>query len=552
MNEGRRYRILETLGRGGFGTVYRAELLGTGGFTKQVAIKMLTAEGQASDEIVTRLRDEARILGLLRHRAVVGVDSLARLTEGWAVVMEYVPGVDLTLLVSHGPPPAKVAMEVIEEVSSALHAAYNHINQVTGEPLHLIHRDIKPANIRITGQGEVKVLDFGVAQADFENREARTQSMLFGSFRYMAPERIEGVETTSGDIFGLGLVLAELLSAARFKSPPKDSRRYGDYLRFIRQAIVDKFEMFDPPLTPDQREGLLGLVSDMMAFDREDRPTAKDVEQRCRDLRAGMPGAWLRDWAETEIPRLESAARQAASDPMSGSLLVERTAKVAIDGSAIESDEDETRSMAIQLAALSAGVFALAALLVITVAVVFAWYLKPEPPLAVAPPPAPPPAAAAAAPEPAQAVEPTGATEGTQDPEDAVADPEDAGAAPVQEADQPSTSSRSGSSGSDSSKPSGSGGSTAAETADTPPPPPKVRGGVVNIDDSAGVQKVWLIGDDGAKHAGGDLVPAGSYKIQALFEGMPEGVQAGTVVVREGDSITLRCNASMLRCVKPR
>ncbi|NCG21399.1 MAG: protein kinase, partial [Rhodobacterales bacterium] len=135
-----------------------------------------------------RFRDEARILGLIRHRAVVGVDSLAELESGWAVVMEYVDGVDITSVVRYGLPPARVVVSIIEEVASALHAAWTTVSDVTGKPLRLVHRDIKPANVRLTAQGEVKVLDFGVARAEFESREANTQAMRFGSLRYMAPE----------------------------------------------------------------------------------------------------------------------------------------------------------------------------------------------------------------------------------------------------------------------------------------------------------------------------------------------------------------------------
>ena len=123
MNEVRRYRVLETLGKGGFGTVYRAELLGSGGFAKQVALKVLNDEGQR--EIAHRLRDEARILGHIRHRAIVGVDGLAHLDEGWAVVMEYIDGVDAKELLAAGPVPARCALEIVEEAASALHAAYH-------------------------------------------------------------------------------------------------------------------------------------------------------------------------------------------------------------------------------------------------------------------------------------------------------------------------------------------------------------------------------------------------------------------------------------------
>ena len=215
---GRSYRILEVIGKGGFGTVYRAELLGSGGFTKQVALKVLHS-ATAPDEIVLRFRDEARILGLIQHRSIVKVDSLAQLDKGWAVVMEYVPGVNVSSLVKFGATPPRPALNMIEEVASALHAA-NALPSVNGEPLRLIHRDIKPANIRLSPQGEIKVLDFGVARAEFGGREALTEALRFGTARYMSPERADGIEGAFIDIYALGLILAELLGGQRYAEPP--------------------------------------------------------------------------------------------------------------------------------------------------------------------------------------------------------------------------------------------------------------------------------------------------------------------------------------------
>ncbi len=97
--EARRCRIVELLGKGGFGAVYRAELLGAGGFRKPVALKILNADVANNEDIVQRLRDEARMLGLVRHSSIVHADALVQLDGRWTLVMEHVPGVGLNELV---------------------------------------------------------------------------------------------------------------------------------------------------------------------------------------------------------------------------------------------------------------------------------------------------------------------------------------------------------------------------------------------------------------------------------------------------------------------
>ena len=172
MNEPRRYRIHEVLGKGSFGLVYRAELLGAGGFSKPVALKVLRGSFDPSAEIEQRLRDEARLLGMLRHPNVVQVDGLARLPDGWAVVMEYIQGVDVGVLIRIGPLPPRAALEIACEVAGALHSAWALPSPLTGQALKLVHRDLKPGNLRITAHGEVKILDFGAARAEVGTREA--------------------------------------------------------------------------------------------------------------------------------------------------------------------------------------------------------------------------------------------------------------------------------------------------------------------------------------------------------------------------------------------
>ena len=120
----RRYVVRSLIGEGGFGKVYRAELTTTQGFRKDVAVKLLH-KANVPEAMLGRFRDEARILGLVRDRAVVSVDPPTLLDGQWAVVMDYVDGASAQrLLKASGPMPPTVALEIVQEVARALDSVW--------------------------------------------------------------------------------------------------------------------------------------------------------------------------------------------------------------------------------------------------------------------------------------------------------------------------------------------------------------------------------------------------------------------------------------------
>ena len=322
---GRSYRIAALLGEGAFGCVYLANTVGAG-LDRRVAVKLLRPEKVSTPGLLGRLRDEARMLAAIRHRAIVRVDDLMELDGSWAIVMEYVEGCDITELLRHGAIPPLVALAMVEEVAGALHAAY-HQRGPDGKPLHLIHRDIKPSNIRVTAQGEVKILDFGVARAEFEGREEHTQEAAFGTVPYMAPERFYGDDTHAGDVYALGVTLFEMLTTVKPGKTAMDADRVppGSGLR----AQWSWLEAISPALHD--------LIASMMAAEAENRPTARETAKQIAAIRQVFPGETLDEWSERVVPdALRFQVEQRALQPgdRSGTLLIERSGALRIPSTA--------------------------------------------------------------------------------------------------------------------------------------------------------------------------------------------------------------------------
>jgi serine/threonine protein kinase len=337
---GRRFELLRTLGVGSFGTVYLAEMESSGGFRRRVALKLLNPTWDQQSDASTRLRDEARLLGRLEHRHIVRVDDLLRLDGRWALLMEYVEGVDLECVVS---PPGGVempgfspraALDVVQAVAAALWAAAETPG-ADNRPLAVVHRDIKPSNIRVTTQGDVKVLDFGVARADFVGREARTERVRYGSIGYMSPERLlGGDETSAGDVYALGVVLYELMmgkSYGRCELGPAQQEAQ------VAAAVEEAAEVAG--------QDIAILMKDMLAYEAEDRPSGRKVEERARALVAGRAEPDLAAWSALVVPLLDRppaddgdvAGRVLAESDVSGRAIVNSATMVLPDGDPLPS-----------------------------------------------------------------------------------------------------------------------------------------------------------------------------------------------------------------------
>ena len=199
---GERYRIIELLGRGGMGEVYRADDLELG---QAVALKFLPAS-VAQDEIaLARLRCEVRLARQISHPNVCRVFDIGHLDGQYFLSMEYVDGEDLaSVLRRMGRPSREKSLQIARQICAGLRAA--HENGV-------LHRDLKPANIMIDGRGQVRLMDFGLSGLALELAGARD---LAGTPMYMAPEQLEGSGTSvRTDLFSLGVVLYEVLTGRR-------------------------------------------------------------------------------------------------------------------------------------------------------------------------------------------------------------------------------------------------------------------------------------------------------------------------------------------------
>jgi tetratricopeptide (TPR) repeat protein len=262
------YRVLEKLGEGGMGEVYRAHDSRLG---RDVALKVLPAEFAADPERLQRFEREARATAALSHPNILAVYDLGTYEGTPFIVEELVEGESLRERLSGGPVPVTTAVELASQIARGLAAAHEK---------HIVHRDLKPDNVIVTRDGVAKILDFGLAKfvdpRSPDNSETLTRApagetesgRVLGTIAYMAPEQARGAAVDHrADIFALGVVLYEMLAGSR---------------PFAGVGAIDTLSAIlkdDPkPLPSTVPSGLQGVVRRCLEKRPDDRfATAREV-----------------------------------------------------------------------------------------------------------------------------------------------------------------------------------------------------------------------------------------------------------------------------------
>jgi serine/threonine-protein kinase len=295
-----RYTITERVDHGGMAEVFRGVAVSMHGFKKNVAIKRILPSLTKNKKFVAMFLDEAKLSLYLQHANIVQVFDISQADDAYFLVMEFVDGCNLKALLERLrqrgrrisiPQAVYIALECLK----ALNYAHN-LDADDGSPLHIVHRDISPPNILLSKNGEVKLVDFGLAKANSQI-ESTDPGVVKGKFSYLSPEAASGREVDKrADIFAMGIILWEMFTGRRLF--------YGDTdyqtVELVRQARVPSIQALNPEIEseleqivrkslardPEERYQEAADLADSLAqylFSRRMKVTARDVASLVRD-----------------------------------------------------------------------------------------------------------------------------------------------------------------------------------------------------------------------------------------------------------------------------
>ncbi|HSD11645.1 MAG TPA: protein kinase [Candidatus Binatia bacterium] len=250
------YVLLEKIAQGGMAELFLAKRRGVEGFEKIVAIKRILPELSWNRDFVSMFINEAKIAARLSHPNIVQIFDFGKIDNYYFIAMEYVHGENLRAILGRAeekkiPLSAQIAALIAARACAGLEHAHRKTDE-SGKPLGIVHRDVSPQNVLISYDGDVKVVDFGIAKAVAENPEA-TRGVLKGKLSYLSPEQVNGRNLDArSDIFAMGLVLYELLVGKKLF----DQRDPADILDSINRIDADAVSRSIPGLNRALREVL--------------------------------------------------------------------------------------------------------------------------------------------------------------------------------------------------------------------------------------------------------------------------------------------------------
>ncbi|MDW8281692.1 MAG: serine/threonine-protein kinase [Myxococcales bacterium] len=303
-----KYLLLERISVGGMAEVFKAKAFGIEGFEKIVAIKRILPSMAEDADFIQMFIDEAKICGQLNHSNICQTYELGRIDDSHFIAMEYIWGKDMLQMQNRfrrlrHPTPPQMAAFIAAKVCEGLDYAHRK-KDATGRPLGIIHRDVSPQNILISYEGEIKVIDFGIAKA--ASRSSKTQAgVLKGKFGYMSPEHVRGIELDRrSDIFSIGTILYEMLTNERLFLGESDFAT----LEKIRTAAVPPPSTLNPEIPPVLDE----IIMKALAREVEDRyQWASEMQEALQNylfshepvFSAKHLSAWMKEQFAAEMRR---------------------------------------------------------------------------------------------------------------------------------------------------------------------------------------------------------------------------------------------------------
>jgi serine/threonine-protein kinase len=271
-----KYQLIAEIARGGMGVVYLAMVQGPGGFNKLVVVKELKPELVEEPAFLTMFLDEARLAARLSHPNIVQTNEVGNHGERYFMAMDYLDGRGL----DHVRRRSKTAgfglsvpmqLRVICDMLAGLDYAHK-LADFDGSPLHIVHRDVSPQNVFLTFDGQVKLLDFGIAKASDSMHETHA-GVVKGKVSYMSPEQGRGQKVDArADVFSAGVLLWESLTGKRMREGKNDQEKLW--------ALVSEDIPRASTVKPSVPEQLDEICAKAMAWNRDERYASAGAMQR--------------------------------------------------------------------------------------------------------------------------------------------------------------------------------------------------------------------------------------------------------------------------------
>jgi serine/threonine protein kinase len=273
------YQLIDRVAIGGMAEVFKAKREGVEGFEKIVAVKRILPHLSENKEFLDMFVDEAKMVAGLAHPNIVQIFDLGRIDKSYYIAMEYVHGRDLRTIMRRAREkglrmPLDLSLRVVGQVCGALEYAHRKKDE-RGRPMEIVHRDVSPQNILISFEGDVKLVDFGIAKA--ATKASNTdRGALRGKLLYMSPEQAWGrpIDRRS-DVFSLGVVLYEMVTETK---PFVGAGTEVSILELVRQCVITPAREINPRVP----EALDRVIMQALAREPDDR--YQDAGQMQRGL----------------------------------------------------------------------------------------------------------------------------------------------------------------------------------------------------------------------------------------------------------------------------